>query len=157
MDKFLITEKGYKRLKKELDILKNIERPAIITAIAEAKALGDLSENAEYHSAREKQGMLEANIRNLEDKVARSEIVFVSQIEGGKIRFGATVVIEDNDTEKRVTYQIVSDYESDIDSGLLSVKSPMARALIGREEGDEVEVQTPGGLRSYEIIDVKFI
>ncbi len=157
MEKFQITKQGFERLKSELENLKNIERPKIITAIATARELGDLRENAEYHSAKDKQGFIEAQIADLEDKFSRAEVVDVSQLSGTKIRFGATIKLENLDNEKIVSYKIVSEFEANIDEGLISSVSPVARALIGKEIGDEVEIQTPGGVTSYEVLEVKFI
>ncbi len=157
MDKFQITKEGYEKLKSEIDNLKNVERPNIIKAIAEARELGDLKENAEYHSAKDKQGFIEAQISDLEDKFLRSEVFDIKNLSGDKVLFGATVVLEDLDSEKKVTYKIVSEFESDIDQGLISSNSPVARALIGKELGDDVEIRTPGGVVSYEILEIKFI
>lgn len=155
-DKFLITKEGYAKLKDEIDHLKNVERPNIIKAVATARELGDLKENAEYHASREKQGMIEAMISNLEDKYARSEIVDVSSLSGNVVRFGATVKLVNCDNDKEVTYKIVSEYEADIDSGLISNTSPVAKALMGKEEGDQIEINTPGGKVDYEILEIKF-
>ncbi len=157
MEKFQITKEGFARLKSELENLKNIERPKIIIAIATARELGDLRENAEYHSAKDKQGFIEAQIADLEDKFSRAEVIDISQLSGTKIRFGATVKLENLDNEKVVSYKIVSEFEANIDDGLISAVSPVARALMGKEIGDEVEIKTPGGVISYEILEVKFI
>lgn len=157
MEKFQITKIGYEKLRAELDNLKNIERPNIIKQIAAARELGDLRENAEYHSAKDKQGFIEAQIADFEDKFSRAEVIDVSQLSGNKIRFGATVKLENLDNEKIVSYKIVSEFESNIDDGLISVISPVARALLGKEIGDEVEIKTPGGVINYEILEVKFI
>jgi len=157
MEKFQITKEGYQKLKAELDNLKNVQRPNIITAIATARELGDLKENAEYHSAREKQSFIEAMIVDYEDKVARSEVIDISKLSGDKILFGAIVKLENLDNAKKVTYKIVSEYEANIDDGLISVTSPVARALVGKKVGDEVEINTPGGVINYEILEVNFI
>jgi transcription elongation factor GreA len=157
MEKFQITKQGFERLRSELENLKNVERPKIILAIATARELGDLRENAEYHSAKDKQGFIEAQIADLEDKFLRSEVVDVSKLSGTKIRFGATVKLENLDDEKIVSYKIVSDFEANIEEGLISSISPVARALIGKEIGDEVEIKTPSGVINYEVLEVKFI
>lgn len=157
MEKFQITKEGYVRLKAELHHLKNEERPRIITAIAEAREHGDLKENAEYHSAKDKQGFIEAQINDFEDKFSRAEVIDVSTLSGNKVQFGATVLLEDLDNGNKVTYKIVSDYEADIDSGLISYLSPVARFLIGKESGEDVEITTPGGVFNYEIIEIKFL
>ena len=156
MEKFQITKEGFERLKAELENLKAVERPSIIKQIAAARELGDLRENAEYHSAKDKQGFIEAQIADLDDKFARSEVIDIAQLSGSKIRFGATVKLENLDSEKIVTYKIVSEYESNIDDSLISAVSPVARALMGKEVGDEVEIKTPGGVINYEILEVKF-
>lgn len=155
-EKFLITKEGFAKLKAEVENLKNVERPAIIQAVATARELGDLKENAEYHASREKQSMIEAMIANLEDKLARSEIVDVKSLSGGVVRFGATVKLQDSENDKIVTYKIVSEYEADLDCGLISNFSPVARALMGKEVGDELEIKIPGGLASYEILAIEF-
>lgn len=157
LDRFPITAQGYKRLIEELNNLKSVERPMIITAIAEARAHGDLSENAEYSSAKEKQGFIEGKIADLEDKVARAEVIDVVKSVSDKVLFGATVSLVDEDTNDNFTYQLVSDYEADISKNLVSVSSPIGRALLGRIAGDEVEVQTPKGVKYYEILKISFI
>lgn len=157
MERFQITKEGYQRLKSELDNLKNVERPRVINAIATAREHGDLKENAEYHSAKDKQGFIEAQIIDLENKFVRAEIVDVANLSGSKVQFGATVKLEDLDNGKKVTYKIVSDFEANIDEGLISALSPVARFLIGKEFGDEVEIKTPGGVFNYEIVEVKFV
>jgi transcription elongation factor GreA len=157
MDKFQITKQGYEKLKAEVENLKNVERPNIIKQIAAARELGDLKENAEYHSAKDKQGFIEAQIGDLENKLLRSEVVDVTKLSGNKVKFGATVTLENLDNGKKVTYKIVSDFEADIDEGLISSISPVGRALINKEIGDEVEIKTPGGTISYEILEVKFV
>jgi len=157
MKKFQITKEGYENLKKELDYLKNNERPAIIEQIAQARDHGDLKENAEYHSAREKQGIIEAQISDLEDKFSRSEVINVKELSGDKVIFGATVTLEDVDSEKVVKYKIVSDYEADIDKKMISSISPVASAILNKNKGEEVDIRTPGGVISYEIINIEFI
>jgi transcription elongation factor GreA len=152
-----MTKIGYDKLVEELNNLKTVERPAIIIAIAEARAHGDLSENAEYSSAKEKQGFIEGRIADLESKMARAEVINISNLQSGKIIFGATVTLIDEDTEEKFTYQLVSDYEADLSKNLISVGSPMGRALLGKSQGDEAEVTTPRGIKYYEIIKVEFI
>lgn len=156
MDKFPITVAGLSRLEAELKNLKSIERPAVIQAIATARELGDLSENAEYHAAREKQSFIEGKIIELEDKMARAEIIDVSKLSGKTIKFGATVTLVDEDTDQESTYQIVGEYEADINQGLISIISPLARALIGKNEGEHIEVIIPKGTRAYEIMRVVY-
>ena len=151
-----MTAAGFNRLQEELRHLKAVERPAVIKAIAEAREHGDLSENAEYHAARERQGFIEGRVMELEDKISRAEVIDVSKLSGDIIKFGATATIADEDTDEEITYQIVGQDESDIKQGLLSVTSPLARALIGKSVGDTVEVSTPGGSKSYEIVSVEF-
>ena len=157
MEKFQITKEGYQKLKSELDNLKNVERPNIITAIATARELGDLRENAEYHAAKDKQGFIEAQISDFEDKLSRAEIIDISKLSGNQVLFGATVKLENLDNGKFVTYKIVSEFEAKIDDGLISSLSPVARALINKEVNDEVEIKTPGGVFNYEIVEIKFI
>jgi len=157
MEKFQITKDGYQKLKAELDNLKNVERPKIINQIAAARELGDLKENADYHSSKDKQGFIEAQIADYEDKFLRAEVVDVSKLSGNKVRFGATVTLENSDNGKKVSYKIVSEFEANIDEGLISNTSPVSRALMGKEVGDEVEISTPGGLVTYEILNIKFI
>lgn len=140
----------------ELKQLKSVERPAVIRAIAEAREHGDLSENAEYHAAREQQSHIEGRIKELEGLIGLADIIDVTRLTGS-IKFGATVELVDEDTDAKRTYQIVGEPEADIERGLLNIKSPIARALIGKEEGDSVEVRTPGGTKSYEILSVKYI
>lgn len=155
-DKVPMTMPGYQRLEEELKHLRTVERPAIIKAIAEAREHGDLSENAEYHAARERQSFVEGRIQDLEDKIGRAEVIDVSKLSGKTVMFGATIVLVDEDTEENVTYQIVGDEESDIKKGFLSISSPLARALIGKEKGESVEVNTPKGTKSYEIVKIEF-
>jgi transcription elongation factor GreA len=156
MEKVPMTAAGYNRLQEELRHLKSIERPAVIKAIAEAREHGDLSENAEYHAARERQSFIEGRVLELEDKISRAEVIDVSKLSGGAVKFGATITVADEDTDEETTYQIVGQDESDIKLGLLSVNSPLARALINKTVGDMVEVPTPGGSKSYEVVKVEF-
>jgi len=156
MEKIPMTIIGYEALQSEIKRLKTIERPAIISAIAEARKHGDLSENAEYHAAKEQQAMNEAKISDLEDKLSRADVIDISKLSGNIVKFGANVTLVDEDTEKEAQYQIVGEFESDITKGLISISSPIARALIGKSIGDSVEVATPGGGKSYEIIQISF-
>ena len=156
MSDFFITKEGLKKLRAELMDLKNVQRPSIIEAVATARDHGDLKENAEYHAAREKQAMIEAMIKDLEDKSGRAKEVDISLFQGPVIRFGAKVKLENLDNGKIVSYQIISEYEADLDLGLISDKSPVARALIGKEVGDQVEITTPGGVVDYEILEVSY-
>jgi transcription elongation factor GreA len=156
MEKFPITLAGFKRLEEEIKHLKTVERGAVIKAIAEARAHGDLKENAEYHAARDKQSFVEGRILELEDKMARAEVVDVSALSGKTVKFGATVKLLDEDSEKEVTYQIVGEYEADLENGKISITAPIARAMIGKNEGDSIEVHTPKGERAYEILAVAF-
>ena len=155
MEKVPMTQRGYSALDIELKALKSVERPSVIQAIAEAREHGDLSENAEYHAAREKQSFIEGRIREIEALLSLADVIDPAKLNGA-IKFGATVTIVDEDTDEEKTYQIVGEPEADIEKGLLNLKSPIARALIGKEEGDSVEVRTPGGTRSYEVLDVVF-
>lgn len=155
MEKFPMTPRGLTALQTELKQLKSVERPAIIRAIAEAREHGDLSENAEYHSAREKQSFIEGRVKELEGLISLADVIDPAKM-SGSIKFGATVTLIDEDTEAEKTYQIVGEQEADIENGLLNIKSPLARALIGKEEGDSVEVRTPGGTRDYEIAKVLY-
>jgi transcription elongation factor GreA len=156
MDKFPMTAAGHLALVDELKRLQQIERPRIIQAIAEARSHGDLSENAEYHSAKEAQSLNEGRIAELEDKLSRAEVIDISKLSGSTVMFGATVTLVDEDTEEEKTYQIVGENEADVKSGRVSITSPTARALIGKRVGDSVEVNTPGGGKSYEILKVAF-
>jgi transcription elongation factor GreA len=156
MEKIPMTADGYARLEAELKHLKSTERPAVIRAIAEARDHGDLSENAEYHAARERQSFIEGRVAELEDKIARAEVIDVSKLSGKAIKFGAKVTLADEDTDEETTYQIVGAEEADIDKGRLSVTSPLARALIGKQTGDAIEVTTPRGSKAYEIIRVRY-
>ncbi len=155
VDRIPMTRGGLVKLKETLKRLRSVEKPAIILAIEEARAHGDLSENAEYHAAKDRQGHIDAEIRHVEDVLARADVIDVSKLSGDKVVFGATVELED-DSGTKVVYRIVGEYEADIKKGLLSVSSPIARAMIGREVGDAVRVQAPGGAREYEITDVRF-
>ena len=157
MDKVPITKTGYEALHAELKTMKDVERPTIIKAISEAREHGDLSENAEYHSAKEKQSFIEGRIKELESLISRADVIEPSKMSGTIIRFGATVALVDEDTEDKRTYQIVGEPEADINNGKLNMRSPLARALIGKEEGDSVGVTTPGGARSYEVLSVRYI
>ena len=156
MDKVPLTIKGYAALEEELRHRQQVERPRIIQAIAEARSLGDLSENAEYHAAKEAQALNEGRILELESLISRAEVIDVTKLSGDRIKFGATVKLVDEDTEEEKTYQIVGEPEADVRSGRVSVTSPIARALMGKTVGDTVEVTTPGGGKSYEVIKVMF-
>lgn len=157
MERFPITQKGHTKLLEEIKILKSVERPAVIQAIAEARELGDLSENAEYHAAREKQGFIEGRIIDLEDKSARAEVIDITKFSGTQIKFGATVELLDEETEEKYHYLILGDYEADISKKRISLSSPIARALIGKQQGDSAEVVTPKGIKTYEITKVSYI
>ena len=157
MQKVPMTKKGAERLQKELDNLKNVERPAVIAAISEARGHGDLSENAEYHAAREKQSFIEGRIQELEYAVSCADVIDTSILSGDKVVFGATVSLMDEDSEEERTYQIVGQYEADLENGLISFQSPIARALIGKSVGDSVEVMSPKGKKSYEILNVEYV
>jgi transcription elongation factor GreA len=157
MERIPMTAAGYKALEDEINHLKNVERHEVIKAIAEARAHGDLSENAEYHAAKERQGFIEGRVMELEDQIGRAEVIDVSKMSGSTVKFGATVTMEDEDTGEKKKYQIVGDVESDAKHGRISLSSPIARALIGKGKGDTVEVSTPGGSRSYEILKVEFV
>ena len=156
MEKIPMTASGFQALETEIKHLKSTERPAVIRAIAEARAHGDLSENAEYHSAKERQSFIEGRVLELEDKLSRAQVIDVSKLSGKVVKFGATVTIVDEDTEQKAKYQIVGDLEADFAKGRISISSPLARALIGKTTGDTVEVNTPSGGRSYEITKVEF-
>lgn len=155
MEKFPMTRKGHAALDAELKQLKSVERPAVIRAIAEAREHGDLSENAEYHAAREKQSFIEGRVKELEALLSLAQVFDPANL-SGPVKFGATVTIVDEDTDEEKTYQIVGEQEADIEKGLLNLKSPIARALIGKEEGDSVSVRTPGGTRSYEVLKIVY-
>lgn len=154
MEKVPMTADGYNAMIDEVKHLKSVERPRIIRAIEEARAHGDLSENAEYHAAKEAQGWNEARVAELEDKISRAEVIDVSKLSGDTVKFGAKVTLIDEDTEAKVMYQIVGDTEADVKKGRISISSPIARAIIGKRKGDSVEVATPGGGKSYEIDQV---
>ena len=156
MERIPMTKTGYERLDAELKQLKSEERPAIIKAISEAREHGDLSENAEYHAAKERQGFIEGRIQELEDIISRADVIDVSKLSGSTVKFGATVTLADEDTDEEVTYQIVGPYEADLAKKRISVQSPIARALIGRSVGDSTEVKAPGGIKSYEVVDIKY-
>lgn len=156
MEKLPLTRAGQQMLDAELRQLKSQDRPAVIKAIAEAREHGDLSENAEYHAAREKQSFIEGRIKELESVLSRAEVIDPSRLSGA-IKFGATVMLVDCDTDEERTYQIVGEAEADLEKGLLNIRSPLARALIGKDEGDTIDVSTPGGIRSYEIISIRFV
>ena len=157
MERVPMTAAGYDRLQEELKVLKTVERPAIIKAIAEAREHGDLSENAEYHSARERQSFIEGRVLEIEDTISRAEVIDVSKLSGTTVKFGATVTLADEDTDEEVTYQIVGPFESDVRQGRLSISSPLARSLISKSVGDQVEVTTPNGSKSYEVVGVKYL
>lgn len=157
MEKIPMTAEGYALVDAELKKLKTVERPAVIAAIAEARSHGDLSENAEYHAAKERQSFIEGRIAELEDKMARAMVIDVKQLSGANIKFGATVKVLDEDTEEENTYKIVGEDEADVKMGKISIASPIARAMIGKETGDVVEVTTPSGIKSLEILDVTWV
>ncbi len=156
MERVPMTVEGHAALESELHRLKSEERPRIINAIAEARAHGDLSENAEYHAAKEAQGLNEARVAELEDRLSRAEIIDPKSMSGNTVKFGATVHLEDEDTEEKVKYQIVGEMEADVKAGKVSITSPIARALIGKSKGDSVEVTTPKGAKSYEILKLQW-
>ena len=151
-----MTGEGYSALDEELRRLKSIERPSVIAAISEARSHGDLSENAEYHAAKERQGWIEGRIAEIEDKISRAQVIDVSKLSGAQVKFGATVTVVDEDTEDEASYQIVGEHEADVKRGRLSLTSPLARGMIGKGTGDVVEVPTPGGSKSYEILKVEW-
>jgi len=151
-----MTATGFQRLQEDLKHLKGTERPAIIRAIAEAREHGDLSENAEYHAARERQSFIEGQIGEIEDKISRAEVIDASKLTGTTVKFGATVTLVDEDTDEENTYQLVGEFEADINAGRLSITSPLARALIAKSVGDNIEVTTPGGSKAYEILKIEF-
>ena len=156
MDKFPMTVGGYEKLAEDLKKLKNEERPAVIQAIAEAREHGDLKENAEYHAAREQQSFIEGRIQELEAVTGRAQVIDPSTLSGDTVKFGATVTIVDEETDEESTYQIVGDYEADLESGKISISSPIAKGLIGKSEGDSVVIRTPKGPGDYEILNVKY-
>ena len=157
MNKIPMTAEGYSKLKDELKKLTSEDRPNIISEIADARSHGDLSENAEYQYAKEQQSLIEGRITDLESSISRAEIIDVKSITGDEIKFGATIEIEDEETEKKQKYQIVGDYESDIENGKLSISSPLARGLIGKSKDDSVDISSPKGQKSYTILSVKYI
>ena len=156
MEKIPMTRAGQTALDQELKALKTVERPSVIKAIAEAREHGDLSENAEYHAARERQSFVEGRIKEIEAILSRAEVIDPSALSGA-IKFGATVTLVDEDTDEEKTYQIVGETEADIEKGLLNIRSPLARALIGKDEGDSVDVRTPGGEKSYEVLSIRYL
>jgi transcription elongation factor GreA len=157
MTKIPMTAEGYKALDEEMKNLKTVERPAVIQAISEAREHGDLSENAEYHAAKERQGWIEGRLAEIEDKLARAQVIDVSKLDGDTIKFGATVTVVDEDTDAESVYKIVGEDEADVRSGKISITSPIARAMINKEVGDVIEVNAPGGLKSYEILQVDWV
>jgi len=157
MERIPMTADGYKALEHEVNELKSVERPSIIKMIAEARAHGDLSENAEYHAAKERQAFVEGRVIELEDMLGRAEVIDVSKLSGTTVKFGATVTMVDEDSNQKRKYQIVGDHEADATKGRISISSPIARALIGKAKGDTVEVAAPGGARSYEVLKVEFV
>ncbi|HEY3887759.1 MAG TPA: transcription elongation factor GreA [Caulobacteraceae bacterium] len=157
MEKVPMTGEGYTVLDEELKRLKTQERPSVIGQIAEARLHGDLSENAEYHAAKDRQGWIEGRIAEIEDKIARAQVIDVSKLSGAQVKFGATVSVVDEDTEDKARYQIVGDHEADVKSGKLSISSPLSRAMIGKEVGEVVEVNTPGGVKAYAILKIEWV
>ncbi len=151
-----MTASGFESLEAEVRHLKTVERPAIIKAISSAREHGDLSENAEYHAAKERQSYIEGRLMELEDKISRAQVIDVAKLSGKDVKFGATVKLLDEDTEDEITYQVVGEIEADVKAGRISITSPLGRALIGKKTGDAVEVNTPGGGKSYEVLSVKF-
>ncbi len=156
-DKVPMTAQGYSSLEEELRYLKTTARPEVIRAIAEAREHGDLSENAEYHAARERQSFIEGRVAELEDKIARAEVIDVTTLDGDTVKFGATVTLVDEDTDAETAYQLVGEMEADVKNGRLAITAPLARALIGKEVGDSVEVMTPAGSKAYEILKVQYV
>ena len=152
-----MTGEGYNVLDEELRRLKTQERPSVIAAIGEARQHGDLSENAEYHAAKDRQGWIEGRIAEIEDKIARAQVIDVSKLSGAQVKFGATVSVVDEDTEDKARYQIVGEHEADVKLGKLSISSPLSRAMIGKEVGEVVEVNTPGGVKAYEILKIEWV
>ncbi len=157
MERIPMTASGYRALEEEINQLKNVERHAIIKMIAEARAHGDLSENAEYHAAKERQAFIEGRVIDLEDQLGRADVIDVSKLSGSTVKFGATVTLVDEDSAEKRKYQIVGDLEANAKNGRISISSPLARSIIGKSKGDTVEVTTPGGARSYEILKVEWI
>ena len=156
MERVPVTIAGFQSLEEELQRLKSVERPRIIAAISEARSHGDLSENAEYHAAKEQQGLNEARVAELEDKISRADVIDISKLSGDTVKFGAKVTLVDEDSDEQAAYQIVGEFEADVKKGKISISSPIARAIIGKKKGDSVEVTTPGGGKSYEILKVKW-
>ncbi|WP_284221896.1 transcription elongation factor GreA [Brevundimonas denitrificans] len=156
MEKVPMTAEGYRVLDDQLKQLKSVERPSVISAISEAREHGDLSENAEYHAAKERQGWIEGQIADIEDKISRAQVIDVTKLNGDQVMFGATVTVVDEDTEEEARYQIVGEHEADVKAGKISVASPIARAMISKAVGDVVEVNTPGGVKAYEILKVEW-
>ncbi len=152
-----MTAEGYQALDAELKRLKTQERPSVIAAISEARSHGDLSENAEYHAAKERQGFIEGRIAEIEDKIARAQVIDVSKLSGKQVKFGATVSLIDEDTEEESRYQIVGEHEADVKMGRISITAPLARVMIGKEVGDILEVITPGGVKAYEVMKVEWV
>ncbi len=152
-----MTAEGYQALDAELKRLKTQERPSVIAAISEARSHGDLSENAEYHAAKERQGFIEGRIAEIEDKIARAQVIDVSKLSGSQVKFGATVSLVDEDTEEESRYQIVGEHEADVKMGRISITAPLARVMIGKEVGDVLEVITPGGVKAYEVMKVEWV
>jgi len=157
MEKFPITAGGFERIEQELKQLKTVDRPAIINAISEARAHGDLKENAEYHAAKEKQSFIEGRILELEAVISRAQIIDIKTLSNDTIKFGATVKLVDEETEEESTYQIVGEYEADLKARKLSITAPLSRALISKKKGDSVEVKSPGGTKSYEVLEIKYV
>ena len=157
MDKIPITNIGFEKLEEELKTLKSIERPSVIKSIAEAREHGDLSENAEYHAAKEKQSFIEGRIADLENKISRAEVIITKKLKSNKVIFGATVTLEEVGKKKQLVYQIVGTEEADVESGKISISSPLARALLGKKIDDSVEVYSPGGSKEYEVENIEFL
>ncbi len=157
MNKIPMTSRGFTRLEEELRRLKTVERPGVIHALTDAREQGDIAENAEYHAAKERQAYIEGRVMEIEDKISRADVIDVSKLSGDAVKFGATVTLADEDTDEESIYQIVGADEADINAGLLSIVSPLARALIGKSVGDSVDVTTPRGDKSYEIVEVTFL
>eukprot|EP00919_Chromeraceae_sp_WS-2016_P000523 GHVR01001324.1.p1 GENE.GHVR01001324.1~~GHVR01001324.1.p1 ORF type:complete len:159 (-),score=23.12 GHVR01001324.1:394-870(-) len=157
VERFPISKEGMSKLEIELKHLRSVERVNVIKSIAEARAYGDLSENAEYHAAKEKQGFIEAKISELEDKISRAEIIDISQVRGEQVKYGASIRLLDEDTEKEIAYKIVSEYESDVSKGMISITSPLSKALIGKKVNESLEFNTPKGIRYYKILSVDYI
>jgi transcription elongation factor GreA len=156
MEKVPMTLEGYRALDEELKRLKSVERPSVIQAISDARGHGDLSENAEYHAAKDRQGFIEARLAEIEDKLSRAQVIDVTKLSGNTVKFGAKVTVFDEDTEEKSIYQIVGEDEADVRDGKISITSPIARALIGKEKGDVIEVSAPGGSKSYEIMNIRW-